>query len=97
MATGAEKAEESLKESYEVDQSFAGQLRRLCVTYLGQTGRDLVDLAMEEQYLSPPLHTEEEMRKLRDYALAHIIHPLKRQVIQEESKKLMEKALNNYA
>ena len=67
------------------------------MTYLGQTGRDLVDLAMEEQYLFPPLRTEEDMRKLRDYALSHIIHPLKRQIIQDESKKLLENALNNYA
>jgi len=37
------------------------------------------------------------MRKLRDYSLMHIIHPLKRQIIQKESKALLEKALNNYA
>jgi hypothetical protein len=93
----AQLAEHSLKESHEADQSFAGQFRRLCVVYLGQAGRDLVDLAMEEQYLFPPLRTEEEMRKLRDYALMHVIHPLKRQIIQRESKVLLEKALNNYA
>ena len=92
----AEQAENSLKESHETDASFAGQFRHLCVTYLGQAGRDLIDLAMEEQYFSPPLRTEEEMRKLRDYALAHIIHPLKRQIIQKESKILLENALNNY-
>ena len=55
------------------------------------------DLAMEEQYLFPPLRTEDDMRKLRDYALTHVIHPLKHQIIQKESKKLLEKALNNYA
>ena len=64
---------------------------------MGQTGRDLVDLAMEEQYLFPPLRTEEDMHKLRDYALMHVIHPLKRQILQAESKKLLAKALNNYA
>jgi hypothetical protein len=93
----AELAENSLKESHEADESFAGQFRRLCVTYMGQTGRDLVDLSMEEQYLFPPLRTEEDMRKLRDHALAHVIHPLKRQILQTESKKLLEKAINNYA
>ena len=97
MVKVAQLAEHSLKESHEADDSFAGQFRRLCVTYLGQTGRDLVDLAMEEQYLFPPLRTEDDMRKLRDYALTHVIHPLKHQIIQKESKKLLEKALNNYA
>jgi hypothetical protein len=37
------------------------------------------------------------MRKLRDFALEHIVHPLKRQIIQHQSKVLLEKALNNYA
>ena len=93
----AQLAEQSLKESHERDESFAGQFRRLFVTYLGQTGRELVDLAMEEQYLFPPLRTEEEMRKLRDYALMHVVHPLKRQILQKESKTLLDKALNSYA
>jgi hypothetical protein len=93
----AQLAEHSLKESHESDESFAGQFRRLCVKYLGQAGRDLVDLAMEEQYLFPPLRTEEDMRKLRDYALLHVIHPLKRQILQRESKELLDKAMNNYA
>ena len=93
----AQLAEHSLKESHESDDSYAGQFRRLFVTYLGQTGRELVDLAMEEQYLFPPLRTEDDMRKLRDYALMHVIHPLKRQILQKESKELLEKAMNNYA
>jgi len=93
----AQLAEASLKDSHESDDSYAGQFRRLFVTYLGQTGRELVDLAMEEQYLFPPLRTEEDMRKLRDYALMHVIHPLKREILQKESKALMESALNRYA
>jgi hypothetical protein len=93
----AQLAEHSLKESHESDESYAGQFRRLCVSYLGQTGRELVDLAMEEQYLFPPLRTEEDMRKLRDYALMHVVHPLKRQILQQESKKLLEQAMNRYA
>ena len=97
MVKVAQLAEHSLKESHEADDSFAGKFRKLCVTYLGQTGRDLVDLAMEEQYLFPPLRTEDEMRRLRDYSLGHVIHPLKRQIIQEESKVLLDKSLNNYA
>jgi hypothetical protein len=36
------------------------------------------------------------MRKLRDYALAHVMHPLKRQIIREESRQLLETALNTY-
>jgi hypothetical protein len=97
MVKVAQLAEHSLKESHEADDSFAGQFRRLCVAYMGQTGRDLVDLAMEEQYLFPPLRTEQDMRKLREYALGHIIHPLKRQIIQTESHKVLEKSLNSYA
>jgi len=93
----AEAAEDSLKESHESDDSFFGSFRRLCVMYLGQTGRDLVDLSMEEQYLYPPLRTQQDMIKLRDYALAHIVHPLKRQIIQAESRALLEKAQNSYA
>jgi hypothetical protein len=97
MLNVAQVAENSLKESHEADNSFAGQFRRLCVSYLGQSGRDLVDLAMEEQYLFPPLRTEEDMQKLRNHALGHIVHPLKRQIIEEESKTMLLKALNNYA
>ena len=93
----AQLAEASLKESHESDDSYAGQFRRLFVTYMGQAGRELVDLAMEEQYLFPPLRTEDDMRKLRDYALMHVVHPLKRQILQRESKTLMEQALNRYA
>jgi len=97
MAKVAQLAEQSLKDSHEGDASFAGDLRRLCVTYLGQTGRDLVDLAMEELYLFPPVRTEEDMKKLRDFALLHVVHPIKRQIIDKESKELMRKVLNSYA
>ncbi|HEY0257123.1 MAG TPA: hypothetical protein VGC39_06755 [Candidatus Methylacidiphilales bacterium] len=97
MVRVAQLAEHSLKESHEADESFAGQFRRLCVTYLGQTGRDLVDLALEEQYLFPPLRTEEDMKKLRDYALVHVVHPLKRQIIESESEKLLASSVNGYA
>jgi hypothetical protein len=93
MATVAQMAESSLKETHEHDESFAGQFRRLCVTFLGQTGRDLVDLAIEEQYLFPPLRTEAEMRKLREYALAHIVNPIKRQIIEKDSEEMIRKAV----
>jgi hypothetical protein len=92
MAKVAEMAEGSLKESYETDESFAGDFRRLCVIYLGQTGRDLVDLAMEEQYLFPPIKTEKEMRKMRAFALTHVVHPLKRRIIEMDSEELITKA-----
>ncbi|MCE0483697.1 MAG: hypothetical protein LV479_05610 [Methylacidiphilales bacterium] len=97
MAKVAQLAEHSLKESHEMDNSFAGQFRKLCVTFLGQTGRDLVDLAMEEEYLFPPLRTEADMQKLRTYALSHVIHPIKRQIIEKDSKDLVQQALNAYA
>ncbi len=93
MAQVAQMAENSLKETHEADQSFAGEFRRLCVTFLGQTGRDLVDLAIEEQMLFPPLRTEEEMRKLRDFALQHVVHPIKRQIIEKDSADMIRKAM----
>ena len=80
MAKVAQLAESSLKESHEMDSSFSGQFRRLCVTFMGQTGRDLMDLSMEELYLFPPVRGEADMIKLRDFALLHIVHPLKRQI-----------------
>jgi hypothetical protein len=97
MLKVAQLAEHSLKESHESDESFAGDCRRLFVTYLGQAGRDLIDLAMEEQLLVPPLRTQEDMVKLRDYALTHVVNPLKRQILLAQSKTLLEKALNRYA
>ena len=93
MAAVAQMAENSLKETHESDESFAGQFRRLCVIFLGQTGRDLVDLAIEEEYLFPPLRTEAEMRKLRKFALSHIVHPIKRQIIEKDSEEMIHKAL----
>src|SRR6201996_4670150 len=44
MSGVAEVAERSLRENYETDTSFAGRFRKLCVEFLGQMGRDLVDM-----------------------------------------------------
>jgi len=95
MAKVAELAENSLKETYEADTGFAGSFRRLCVTYLGQSGRDLIDLAMEELYIFPPVKTEVDMRKLQRFALSHIVHPIKRQIISKDSEELIVKATDN--
>jgi hypothetical protein len=97
LAKVAKAAEGSLKDAHEKDETFAGEFRRLCVTFLGQTGRDVVDLALEEQFLFPPLRSEEDMRKLRDYSLTHIINPLKRRIVRTESEELIKKALTIYA
>jgi len=90
MSGAAEKAEISLRDTYEHDTSFAGRFRKLCVEFLGQAGRDLVDICLEELYLFPPIRTEVDMQKLRDHALGHIIHPVKREIIAEESLQLIE-------
>jgi hypothetical protein len=90
MSGVAEKAEISLRDTYEKDNSFAGRFRKLCVEYLGQSGRDVVDLCLEELYLFPPVRTESDMEKLRNQALVHIIHPVKRELIEQESQKLIE-------
>ena len=97
LAKVAEAAEESLKEDRESDESFSGDFRRLCVSLLGQTGRDLVDLSLEEQFLFPPLRTEADMRKLRQYALKQIMHPLKRKIVEEDSEALLEQALTMHS
>ena len=90
MSGVAEMAERSLRDTFENDSSFAGRFRRLCVHVLGQSGRDLVDMALEELYLFPPIRTETDMHKLRDLALTHIVHPAKREIIDHDSKKLLE-------
>jgi hypothetical protein len=97
MAKVAQMAEHSLKEEHEIDKSFAGHFRRLCVTFLGQTGRDLVDLAMEELYLFPPVRTEKDMQKMRKFAMSHIIHPIKRQIIMKDSEELVRQAMTLHA
>jgi len=97
MAKVAQMAEHSLKESHETDQSFAGKFRVLCVTFLGQTGRELIDLAIEEKYLFPPLRTEEEMRKLLEFAVSHVVHPIKKQIIEKDGEELIRQSLNAHA
>ena len=56
-----------------------------------------MDLALEELYLFPPVRGEADMVKLRDFALAHIVHPLKRQIIEKDCQELSQKSLNSYA
>jgi hypothetical protein len=90
MSGAAEVAERSLRDTYENDTSFAGRFRRLCVEFLGQLGRDLVDMSLEELYLFPPIRTESDMQRLRALALAHILHPVKRAIIEKESQLLVE-------
>ena len=89
MSSAAEIAEGSLGDTYEADVSFAGRFRKLCVIFLGQAGRDIVDLCLEELYLFPPIRTEGDMHKLRDLALTHIVHPAKRALIAKESLDLI--------
>jgi hypothetical protein len=35
------------------------------------------------------------MKKLRDFTLGHIVHPLKRQIIERESQELIRKMLQS--
>jgi hypothetical protein len=94
MSGAAVVAERSLRDAFENDSSFAGRFRRLCVEYLGQSGRDLVDMALEELYLFPPIRTEGDMHKLRELALSHIVHPVKRELIDYDSQKLLEDCIS---
>jgi hypothetical protein len=90
MSSAAQLAEGSLADTYEADTSFAGRFRKLCVTLLGQAGRDLVDHSLEELYIFPPIRTESDMHKLRELALTHIVHPAKRNLIAKESQELID-------
>jgi hypothetical protein len=94
MTGVAETAERSLRDAFENDSSFAGRFRRLCVEFLGQSGRDLVDMALEELYLFPPIRTETDMHKLRELALSHIVHPAKRELLDHDSQKLLEDCIS---
>ena len=93
ISSAAAQAENSLQDTYEADPSFAGQFRKLCVSYLGQMGRDLTDMCLEELYLFPPIRTETDMVKLREAALKHVIHPLKKQILEKESEALIQEVL----
>jgi hypothetical protein len=93
LAQVALQAEKSLRENLENDPGFAGQFRALCVSFLGQMGRDLVDVAIEEEYLFPPLKTEYEMLKLRDAVLAHVLHPIKREILHKDAEEMVRRAL----
>jgi hypothetical protein len=94
MSGAAEKAEISLRDTYENDTSFAGRFRKLCVEFLGQSGRDLVDMSLEELYIFPPIRTESDMHKLREHALAHVVHPVKHRILDDESRKLIEDCIS---
>jgi hypothetical protein len=94
MSGAAEVAEASLRDTYENDSSFAGRFRKLCVELLGQMGRDLVDMSLEELYIFPPIRTETDMHKLRLAALNHIVHPVKHAIIEKESLKLLEECIS---
>jgi hypothetical protein len=89
MSSAAEMAEGSLGDTYEADISFAGRFRKLCVVFLGQAGRDIVDQSLEELYLFPPIRTEGDMHKLRELSLTHVIHPAKRALLAKESLELI--------
>jgi hypothetical protein len=89
MSSAAQLAEGSLHDTYEADISFAGRFRKLCILFMGQAGRDLVDLSLEELYIFPPIRTETDMHKLRELALTHIVHPAKRALIAKESQELI--------
>ena len=89
MSSAAELAEGSLSDTYEADASFAGRFRKLCVAFLGQAGRDIVDQSLEELYLFPPIRTEGDMHRLRELVLTHVVHPAKRALIAKESLELI--------
>lgn len=93
MSQIAMLAEQTLKMANENDPTFVGQVRRLCFTFLGAAGRDLVDNGIEEQYLSPPLRAEADMRKLVDYIIPRIPHPILQQILQQDLEDMVRVAV----
>lgn len=93
MSQIAMLAEQTLKLANENDPTFVGQVRRLCFTFLGATGRELVDNAIEEQFLSPPLRAEADMRKLVDYVVARIPHPILQQILHQDLEDMVRAAV----
>ncbi len=89
----AVQADRSMKKAIEQDESFAGQLRRLCYSLMGQSGRELVDNGLEEEVLAPPLVSEEEMQRLIQYVLKRAPHPILRRVIEQDAEDLLRVAL----
>lgn len=89
MSQIAQLAEQTLKLANENDPSFVGQARRLCFTFLGSAGRELIDNGIEEQFLSPPLKAEADMRKLVDYVVPRIPHPILQQILQQDLEDLI--------
>lgn len=93
MAQIARLAEQTLRQANENDPSFVGQVRRHCFNFLGPAGRELVDNAIEEQYLAPPLRAEADMRKLVDYVIPRIPHPILQQILHQDLEEMVRAAV----
>jgi len=86
-------AEKSIREQTEADQSFAGMTRRHAIKMMGPMGREMVDNAIEDEVLVLPLLAEEDMRKLMNYLLARIPHPLMRTIMEHDMDEMLQVAL----
>lgn len=89
----AELAEKSIREQTEADESFAGMTRRHAIKLMGNMGRELVDNAIEDEVLVLPLLAENDMRKLMEYLLARIPHPLMRTIMEHDMDDMLQTAL----
>lgn len=89
----AQLAEKSIREQTEADESFAGMTRRHAISLMGPMGRELVDNAIEDEVLVLPLLAEHDMRKLMDYLLARIPHPLMRTIMEHDMNDMLLTAL----
>jgi len=89
----AQLAEKSIREQTEADQSFAGMTRRHAIKMMGPMGREMVDNAIEDEVLVLPLLAEEDMRKLMNYLLARIPHPLMRTIMEHDMDEMLQVAL----
>lgn len=93
MSQIAMLAEQTLKLANENDPTFVGQVRRHCFTFLGPAGRELVDNGIEEEFLAPPLRAEADMRKLVDYIVPRIPHPILQQILQQDLEDMVRAAV----
>lgn len=82
-------AEKRLRDSFESDTSFLGKFRRVCFDYFGNAGTELIENGVEAHMLSMPLQGEGEMRKLADYVIERVPHPLKQQLLAEDADQII--------
>jgi predicted regulator of Ras-like GTPase activity (Roadblock/LC7/MglB family) len=93
MTLMAAEAEKTLRSAVDRDDTFAGAVQKACLYLAGRHGRELVDCAIEDEMLIIPIRSEEEMRKLINYIIPRVTHPLRRRLLENELNKILDQTL----